>query len=1540
MDQTYIEKLNHEYIKYNIEEQERENLIAENNIEKRDVKGYHGREILELLQNADDAYKKLLESSSIIKTENVTVLIEYKNNILTISNSGTTFDQDGVKAIVQGNNSPKGSSLVGNKGTGFRSVLNWANKVQIFSGEYNLEFSIDIASIVFEEIKDYPQIKKQLKKRKNLHIPMLSIGKDIEPINKNYDTVIKLYIKQDSQNDDFNIEKQINNIDENLLLFLPCIDEIDIRTDKSNITYKRSVSIGNKIKNIEITKTNYEDYSRTSIEKSVSSKYYLFEKEIKSFIRENSNDDFKDIELTIAIPRDITAVKDRLVYSYFPIHSFQSPFNCIMHATFLLDDQRNNIISSEINKAIYAKLLEFLIEISRYFLDHTNKQFSLSIVTPFLIPTNSYYGPKLKLFEYADKLRFLNEVLSGFIKSLSSEKLFPNILGEHLSFSDGIRLLDKDIPNEFRRMEFNNLLGPIEKEESQYLIKRIANDLNYNLIYSESELLNIVNSISDELTIDEQINIFLYWNKNFKDTLPRLIKTQNNEFIDLHQDCYFLVGDVSSGIPSWVKVPAIHSDYQTALLMHSENDDRVIKFKVEEPTNHITRIISQNSIYPLIKFNYRDRSNIITTINSSVDSYNKSIDFVKWLWKHYKTEEDSWNPPFGSTVSPISYQFPSIDKSIITSKKMFFGKSHGYSLNNRIFTSDYKELVQFSELDIDKDDYQKAVLFLSKFGVMRFPKIELRNIKRTVSSTYKDMINDDIDSGKVFDVGRSSYITFGDWYINHIENLENILINIDFMDIIKWISSDIELHNELMITKYYNRNDMYIECKGNLQNGYRRYQNIPNYVLFLFNHTRWIDINNTKYSPIEILNGLTNRQNIKFNELVPVITQEFINFVSKQTKINIDVILRIIEMFDFCEYPTDLPSSDFYALMISIPELEFNKAAELSQIIYRKLESHEFDKIFKDSDNKKRFLKDGKVLVNYMNNLRFVHVRDAYCPSINIINKKGTNIVAKGQRTSNNSFFALLGCQKYESNYDVIEYVKNQKHNNPFQEEFNSFIYYAKAYSDLNEKIRKEIDKLEIYIVSDIKVVESNRINVYEEDYTILKKGNQWFVIVKGDYNNNKMSECIENIFSNIANTPGFNSTAIRELFRQKNQSDREFLITNEFGSLDILYRYNHDPIKENFIDTIKKINSDFNCLLLDNIRFESMNSAEHFLGIKNILISLKMDIDEFKEKGFIYKIDATNYNISITKDAAYANRIKYKNWLYATSLQDTIMQSEFIMSYKRFEEYSPSNVANSIYYNPIEHLVNEFGNFFEDVNIDCKNVYDLNYTELNPNKLFEDDIQNDYKAQTYIYFNKAEAFRKWLSDKKEQNRKIETPKDKYKSFKNVIPKSNQEEFKIPEEKIQKRRKGINGAVTDTDLDKRDKSRKEMGNIGELLIYNLLCEHYGYDKVTPKSEAFVKLGILKPGQASSGDYDLSYNDLEGIERFVEVKSSDGGMFFITSRELEFAKNNPDKYKVFLVFIDQANPEDSQYKELPYRFWENDKFALHEIIEKIQCTFKL
>ncbi len=81
MNTDYIDKLRKEFLDHHIIEQELDLLIEKNNVEKRDIAGYHGREILELLQNADDAYQKSIDLGNRPDCELI-VEISYNNSSL------------------------------------------------------------------------------------------------------------------------------------------------------------------------------------------------------------------------------------------------------------------------------------------------------------------------------------------------------------------------------------------------------------------------------------------------------------------------------------------------------------------------------------------------------------------------------------------------------------------------------------------------------------------------------------------------------------------------------------------------------------------------------------------------------------------------------------------------------------------------------------------------------------------------------------------------------------------------------------------------------------------------------------------------------------------------------------------------------------------------------------------------------------------------------------------------------------------------------------------------------------------------------------------------------------------------------------------------------------------------------------------------------------------------------------------------------------------------------------------------------------------
>ncbi len=117
-------------------------FIADYNRELELTKEYNGRQLLELLQNADDA-----------GSSEVLIVWDKGNSKLSISNKGEPFETGGIKSLMLANLSTKTKiSYIGNKGLGFRSILNWSEQVVIYSNGCQISFSEKIlldASLLF-----------------------------------------------------------------------------------------------------------------------------------------------------------------------------------------------------------------------------------------------------------------------------------------------------------------------------------------------------------------------------------------------------------------------------------------------------------------------------------------------------------------------------------------------------------------------------------------------------------------------------------------------------------------------------------------------------------------------------------------------------------------------------------------------------------------------------------------------------------------------------------------------------------------------------------------------------------------------------------------------------------------------------------------------------------------------------------------------------------------------------------------------------------------------------------------------------------------------------------------------------------------------------------------------------------------------------------------------------------------------------------------------------------------------------------------------
>jgi hypothetical protein len=95
-------------------------MVSAYNRETGYTRDYHGRELLELLQNTDD------EGIGDPRSQRGIIVLCQEG--LCFANTGRPFSAAGIKSLMISDNSPKKYSrmlYIGNRGLGFRSVLNW-----------------------------------------------------------------------------------------------------------------------------------------------------------------------------------------------------------------------------------------------------------------------------------------------------------------------------------------------------------------------------------------------------------------------------------------------------------------------------------------------------------------------------------------------------------------------------------------------------------------------------------------------------------------------------------------------------------------------------------------------------------------------------------------------------------------------------------------------------------------------------------------------------------------------------------------------------------------------------------------------------------------------------------------------------------------------------------------------------------------------------------------------------------------------------------------------------------------------------------------------------------------------------------------------------------------------------------------------------------------------------------------------------------------------------------------------------------------------
>src|SRR5690606_7649790 len=129
----------------------------------------------------------------------VEVKITFKDNILEVGNTGTSFTKETIERLCLGRASNKSSQNIGNKGTGFRSLLNDAEWIELYSGDFAIRFSEKFAKSCFDKYSHIELINDQLiswKKDYPLCFPTMNCPEQIEMVVTDFDTLIRVKLKE------------------------------------------------------------------------------------------------------------------------------------------------------------------------------------------------------------------------------------------------------------------------------------------------------------------------------------------------------------------------------------------------------------------------------------------------------------------------------------------------------------------------------------------------------------------------------------------------------------------------------------------------------------------------------------------------------------------------------------------------------------------------------------------------------------------------------------------------------------------------------------------------------------------------------------------------------------------------------------------------------------------------------------------------------------------------------------------------------------------------------------------------------------------------------------------------------------------------------------------------------------------------------------------------------------------------------------------------------------------------------------------------
>lgn len=1460
-------------------------INADYNREISFAKEYKGRQLFELLQNADD---ESVCGEGKLK-------IELKGDRLYVSNTGTPFSVDGIQSLMIANNSTKKvrKNMIGNKGLGFRSVLNWSNSVVIATEDFAVEFSkqnsIEFLNSLFSE---KPKLRDELIDRQTDKYPIaiLSCPKIIEQeVENGYDTTIII----NCLNNEIvsSVKTQIEQLRFEELILLPNLSTVEVITENYHKKFNK-LKDDNQVLIQEVDGKTNDEISLTA---------WDIYKKAGTLIDENSAE--KEYELILAYNNETPTSGDYL-YSYFKT-DVRLSFPAIVHGPFELSNNRNQLEKdNEVNRQLINALAELLVE-TAVKISEKNKVCDYS---PIKLLIASEIDLSLKNYNLQERI----------YEKINDIRILPTIADKYIAFGDLPKYSKLPFYDVLHKNVFSSLL---KKCDDNTVAKYLEGRLSF---YNYEDFIKLL--AEDIEKNDYSIEIKCELMELFRQQFPfksgfslGILVDQNGNNIPPKMRAYLPPKDDVTQLPHWVSVRFLNSKMANNLNGNNRGGVR--------------NLASDFAEFGVTEYNFgRVHSEVMTQLkeNLTVDRVN---DVLNWIFKYYKSQENKGGNLIGDTY--IITRVGDVKKA----NECYFGREYNNELGEKVistysdnFIVDYRQILGTEDLNL-------IIIFFEWLGVSLIPKftsefLSYQDMNLYLNSSYKDSDNVQTSDGEM-QWSRVRYAV-SSVKVESIENIDKILKFAQTDDIIALFILNEKLRNSIY-NKHERLASSQIQFKMSYQKAYRTIGNLSmrSYIQFLLASKKWILCEDGN-------KHLASYCCFENNNLEPLIHIPFIDYKALKdrygiTKKDVDAFLVKIGV---AEIFTELPQRVIYDVLLHLPEID--QELRKGRPLYSKMKDNiDSDDIDISEENYNKFLSQGKVIAKINGVKSYTPVREVFYSD----NKSFSEEIL---RNFNMFYFEYrAGVKKVSKLFGVKPLVavdvklSNEPElsflNNEFNQEYLEYCAYILACrmdvkSAQRDREITALKKNKIYICENVDFEfdfneETKKARLYKYETLIISSNNAAYVCLPGYQG--KLSDLKKDI--NFADAIAelvmifLNLTSGRELFRElfsKSREDRNYLMRNDKGDedlskLDTAKRFlelQYDPkiefwnaivelCKLNYTEThsINSVINDigFDVEKADNINYEDLNSDNNFPIFIELFDGIEKDISDFNEK-CSRTIDIRKYWIGEFNKLKYLLKKQYRNYLYSIPEMSAEQFGKLDSNYDSIE----INPANSIKVDikaefekvydvaadtlEIEH--------YDDVDAILKEKIEACNKDIYKKAV---DIYGKAKADLYVLFDMLDGL---FTEEKEE---IGVPErtgnqDTAQAVRDLhIEYSVNADVVLTKVTESATPKGTHKTAK-TYTRATEEAQKRDGMIGEKAVYQMLSDKFG--EVKWLSGIAQQLGFINEGNDMLG-YDMTYY-IDGVQKYVEVKASkDKNLSFNISRnEINFARNHLDNYELYYVSI--------------------------------------